>query len=180
MQKLLKNSQNRRHRLPDSLRWHRKTLLAEEAEKCPYNGYQPLAVLKNDLRKNSSGNNVIINANITDQSGRFEVVGAGVEVWHLSNPTDGYSHRAKLISDENGFIRFQTDLPARELGKSFRIYFKISIGERSYYTKLSFNHSMAVLARMSLASNTLNLSRILRADWKDTALVYDLEVRLQN
>lgn len=126
-----------------------KPLLAKVADESPYNGYLPISPVKSDLRKSTGGEQLRIQGKIFDKSGSWPVGNAGIEVWHLSSGTEGFKHRAKLSTDPSGAFQLITDLPARQKGHNFKIFFKITVGVNAYYTQLSFNHSMAWLSNRS-------------------------------
>ena len=155
-----------------------KTLLAREAEESPFNGFIPLSPIKSDLRKSSGEDQLLIQGRILDKSGSWPVGNAGIEIWHLTPGTIDFKHRAKLVSDSSGVFQLITDLPARQKGHNFKINFKITAGVNSYYTQLSFNHSMAWLASRSNRqfNNQVKLSN-LQPGMGDHS-IFDLEIRL--
>ena len=155
-------------------------LLAREADESPYNGYIPLSPIKSDLRKSSSQEYLLIRGKIFDKSGSWPVGNAGIEVWHLTPGTRDFKHRAKLISDSTGAFQLITDLPARQPGHNFKVFFKISVGVITYYTHLSFNHSMAWLAKRT--NNQFHGPVPTTKSTLDTAnpSIFKLEIRLNH
>ena len=147
-----------------------KTVVAKEGDVSPFRGYIPLSPVKSDLRKSTEEEYLIIHGRILDKTGTWPVGNASIEVWHLTQGTMEFRHRAKLSSEPSGAFQLITDLPARQRGHSFKIYFKITVGVNTYYTRLSFNHCMAWLA--SRTHRRFNQPVI--ADHS----TFDLEIRL--
>lgn len=116
------------------------------SDESPFQGYNPFAPFSSDLRTYPFGEHVAVIGNIYDEKGITPLSGVSVEVWHLSPNTKKYRHRAKLQTDNSGTYRFITDLPGREMGKNFKVYFKISKAELTYFTELSFNNSAAFIS----------------------------------
>lgn len=105
----------------------------------PFQGYRPFSEAKTDLRQEFIGKNVAVAGRIFNSSGKRPLVNVKVEVWHLSPQSGKYRHRAQFYTDAAGNYSFITDMPGRELGKYHKIYFKLSQGERTAFTELSFN-----------------------------------------
>ncbi|MCG2417590.1 hypothetical protein K8089_01050 [Aequorivita sp. F47161] len=103
----------------------------------PYEGYNPYAETKKDLRTSIFNTNTItIKGTIYKKDGVTPLRDALVEVWHLSPNSSKYRHRTKLRTDSEGNYGFITDFPNKEKGKSSRIYFKLSDSEHSQFTEL--------------------------------------------
>lgn len=109
----------------------------------PFEGYNPYAEFKNDLRVNSMfGNPVEVSGTLYSSDATQTIANAKIEVWHLSPGSDKYRHRGYFFTDEDGRYSFKTDFPNNENGKKARIYFKISNGNSSSFTELILdNHS---------------------------------------
>ena len=158
-----------------------RILSASVADRSPYDGYIPLAPLKCNLTRSREGEQLVIYGRIFDKSGKWPLGNAGVEIWHLTPGTKEFNHRAKLISDSTGTFRLTTDMPARMEGQNFKIYFKIRIGVKSYFTHLSFNHSMAFLANRSILSKKIATSLNQERHNTDSPSHYfEVEIRLDN
>ena len=109
------------------------------SETSPFEGYNPFAPVKIDLREDPFGKHVQVSGKIFDQSGQRVLEDAKVEIWHLSPSSLKFRHRSTLFTNVNGNYSFITDFPNREYGKYHKIYFKVSDTGRSYFTELSFN-----------------------------------------
>lgn len=106
----------------------------------PYDGYNPYAKEISDLRSSALfGKYLNIQGKIFDISGISAVSNATVEVWHLSPNSTKYKHRAKLKTNYLGEYSFMTDFPNKEMGKTPRIYFKVTNGDSTYFTELLLN-----------------------------------------
>jgi len=116
------------------------------SDESPFQGYNPFAPITSDLRTYPFGEHVAVSGTIYDERGISPLSGVTVEVWHLSPNTKKYRHRARFQTDDSGTYRFITDLPGREMGKNFKVYFKISNVELTYFTELSFNNSGAYIS----------------------------------
>ena len=123
-----------------------ESLLARESRESPYKGYIPLSPVKSDLRKTRGEEQLLIQGRLLDKTGSWPVGNAGIELWHLTKGSLEFKHRAKLISDPSGVFHFITDMPARPMGHNFKIYFKITVGQNTFFTRFSFNHCKAFLA----------------------------------
>lgn len=103
----------------------------------PFDGYNPYAEAKNDLRTSIFNTNTIsVKGTIYKKDGVTPLKDALVEVWHLSPNSSKYRHRTKLRTDDQGRYKFLTDFPNKEVGKCSRIYFKLSDAERTQFTEL--------------------------------------------
>lgn len=121
-------------------------LNAFTAKESPFEGYNPYAEAKTDLRVNSFGKHVAISGKIFESSGKIPLSNALVEVWHMSPGSKKFRHRTKLKTNAFGEYRFITDLPNRKMGKHYKVYFKVSNSETSYFTELSFNNHDAFIS----------------------------------
>ena len=125
------------------------TLRAFTGNESPFEGYNPFVVVKNDLRTFPSspfGEYFEVNGKIYNAEGTRPLSNCSIEVWHLSPNSSKYRHRAKFYSNELGEYRFITDRPNRKLGKNYKIYFKVTKGDTSYFTELSFNNTQAFIS----------------------------------
>ena len=123
-------------------------------EESPFNGYNPYAENKTDLRTSFPfEKSVIVKGNIYNSTGNIPVSNAIIEVWHLSPNSKKFRHRAKLTSNASGEYQFITDFPNKEYGRMARIYFKISKGDRSYFTELIMNNLGAHISEKHWAKN---------------------------
>lgn len=109
-------------------------------DESPFNGYNPFAEEKTDLRTSLIGKEMIVKGTLYDSTGNRPVSNAKVEVWHLSPESKKYNHRGKMYTDANGAYKFISDWPNREHGKQPRIYFKVSKNDTEYFTELIFNN----------------------------------------
>ncbi|NNM23388.1 MAG: hypothetical protein HKO54_07525 [Flavobacteriaceae bacterium] len=107
----------------------------------PFEGYNPFAEEKNDLRSNPFGDHVRVKGVIYDETGTTPVANAKVEVWHLSPNSKKYRHRAKFTTNDRGEYTFITDFPDREAGKTPRILFKVSNAYSSSFRELYLDRS---------------------------------------
>ena len=123
------------------------------ADESPFKGYNPFAPVKNDLRVYPFGRHVKVSGKIYNDQGTKPLQNVSIEVWHLTPNSDNYKHRARLYTDESGSYSFITDLPAREMGRNYRIYFKVSDKTNCYFTELSFNNSGAYISDRHWESN---------------------------
>lgn len=113
-------------------------------ENCPYPGYNPYVDIKTDLRSSSwIGEHITVKGTIYDRQHLGTVCNAKVEVWHLSPNSKKYRHRGQMETDVFGNYEFITDFPNREYGKSRKIYFKITSGDRHYFTELILDQNGA-------------------------------------
>lgn len=155
-----------------------KTVVAKEGEVSPFRGYIPLSPVKSDLRKSREEEYLIIQGRILDKTGSWPAGDAGIEIWHLTQGTMEFKHRAKLCSDPSGAFQLITDLPARQRGQSFKIYFKITVGTFTYYTQLSFNHCVAWLASRSYRRHKESFQLSKLPAGVGTPSIFQLEIRL--
>ena len=112
----------------------------------PYNGYKNLAVISNDLRSDPFGDVLEVRGNLYACDRTVPLSDVSIEVWHLSPNSEKFNHRARFHTEEFGHYRFLTDMPGRELGKNYKIYFKISYRAETYFTALSFSNSSVFIA----------------------------------
>lgn len=119
----------------------KKPVLARPGEKSPYQGYIPVAPVKEDLRVLTAGAYLEVWGRVLDSSYKEPISHAGIELWHLSPLSGQFKHRAKLTTGTDGVYRFITDLPNRQKGKDYCVYFKVVYDQNSYFTKLSFNNA---------------------------------------
>ncbi|MCW5517438.1 hypothetical protein [Muriicola sp. Z0-33] len=125
------------------------TLRALTTNESPYKGYNPFAVEKNDLRTFPSypfGEHIEVRGKIFNEAGAATLDNCLLEVWHLSPNSTKYRHRGKLRTNEAGEYKFITDFPNREMGKNYKIYFKVTKGDNAYFTELSFNNTQAFIS----------------------------------
>jgi protocatechuate 3,4-dioxygenase beta subunit len=122
----------------------------------PFEGYNPYAETKNDLRTGLIYlNNVKVSGKIFLTDGTQPAANANIEVWHLSPGSKQYKNRGKFSADENGNYQFVTDFPNRKEGKKPRIYFKISSGDAITYTELLLDRHQAYINETHWANNQL-------------------------
>jgi hypothetical protein len=115
-------------------------------EECPYDGYNPYAAAKADMRLSSLfGNHVKIEGQIFDKISLNEISTATVEVWHLSPDSQKYRHQAKLKVNQNGAYSILTDLPNKEQGRLPKVFFKITVNDRVYFTELAIASNNAYI-----------------------------------
>ena len=105
----------------------------------PFEGYNPYASNKKDLRTNFLGEQVAVTGILYDATSLVPVKNAIVEVWHLSPNSSKYRHRTKLTTDEKGAFSLKTDFPNKESGKYSRIYFKTTTNVGSRYGEIVLN-----------------------------------------
>jgi len=105
----------------------------------PFDGYNPFAEEKNDLRTGLFNTNSIkVTGKVYTRDGLQTIPNAKIEVWHLSPNSNKYRHRAKLKTNSAGEYNFITDFPNKEKGDA-KIYFKVSNNDTSYFTELFLN-----------------------------------------
>ncbi|MBT8183830.1 MAG: hypothetical protein KJN76_03245, partial [Eudoraea sp.] len=104
-----------------------------------------------------------------------------LEIWHLSPNSTKYSHRAKLRINALGEYRFITDLPGRAIGENYKIYFKITVGDQSYFTKLSFNNIQAYIWGLKSQNKTSSAkessSTVRKTSVCKTTIAFNLKLR---
>ena len=123
-------------------------------EESPFEGYNPYAENKADLRNSLlSEKSVTVKGTVFNSTGNIPVSKATIEVWHLSPNSKKFRHRAKLTSNASGEYQFITDFPNKEYGRMARIYFKISKGDSSYFTDLAMNDLGAHISEKHWAKN---------------------------
>lgn len=121
-------------------------LLHAFSEESPFVGYNPYAESKTDLRTSLFGDKyVTVKGKILFKDGLQLASNAKVEVWHQSPNSDKYRHRAVLTTTDFGEYKFITDFPNNEEGKLAKIYFKVTAGNRTYFTELLLNSNFAYI-----------------------------------
>ncbi len=105
----------------------------------PFDGYNPFADEKTDLRKNLFGNETMVRGRIYDHESLTPLSNVLIEVWHMSTESGKYRHRAKLYTNDAGEYSFITDFPSAQQYQCPRIFFKVSKGESTAYTELLMN-----------------------------------------
>lgn len=118
----------------------------------PFRGYNALMKISSDLRKISSGTSLEIFGYLVDSKGQ-PLPNTGIEIWHLTPASNEYNNRALLYSNSSGFYKFVTNLPEREAGKNYEVYFRVERDNRHYYTKLIFNNATAILSNKYILKN---------------------------
>lgn len=128
----------------------------------PFRGYSHLVPVKSDLRINPNSNYLEVSGKIYNRNRSIPLKGVVIEVWHLSPDSKHFKHRARLHTDDSGNYRFITDIPGREMGKNYKIYFKIIYGESTYFTELAFNNSsIYITGRLRQKNNLLQKEKLL-------------------
>ena len=117
-----------------------------KTQQSPYIGYKNLAAVSNDLRSDPFGNVLEVCGNLYAYHRTAPLSDVSIEVWHLSPNSEHFNHRARFHTEESGHFRFLTDMPGRELGKNYKIYFKVSYRAETYFTALSFSNSSVFIA----------------------------------
>ena len=88
-------------------------------------------------------------------------------------------HQARIYTNSNGQYGFITDLPGREMGKNFQIYFKISAEGRNYFAKLNFNHSLFWLVTRHINNHPANqIVKANKLDDRNSDLPFILDINL--
>lgn len=111
----------------------------------PFKGYNVLSKVTSNLRQFSSGTSLEIFGYLVDSNGET-LPNTGIEIWHLTPSSDEYNNRAVSYTNSSGFYKFITNLPEREKGKNYEVYFRVEKDKRAYYTKLIFNNITAILS----------------------------------
>jgi protocatechuate 3,4-dioxygenase beta subunit len=106
---------------------------------CPFEGYNPFAEEKTDLRTTIFGNHVTVRGVIYDSSGSTPLKNADIEVWHRSPNSFKFRNRGKLKTNHSGEYKFITDVPGRNEKSSPRIYFKVSHHGKIVFTEILMN-----------------------------------------
>jgi hypothetical protein len=123
---------------------------------CPFDGYNPYAKEKTDMRVSTLfGNHVKIEGQLYDKSSLHRLTNATVEVWHLSPNSQKYRHQAKLVANQDGEFCVLTDLPNKEKGKLPKILFKVSTSEKVYFTELSIATNNAYINHKHYEDNLI-------------------------
>jgi hypothetical protein len=103
----------------------------------PYEGYNPFAEEKVDMRTSlNSENHLKIFGKVFSRKKLNPVPHVKLEVWHLSPNSNKYRHQAKMLTSKEGDYQFFTDIPGKQAGKTPRIFFKITGNDGSYFTEL--------------------------------------------
>ncbi len=126
--------------------------IATHYQECPFVGYSSLSPVKNDLRIQNNVQQLEVWGQIVGSTGDVPEGFLSLEIWHRSTDSDRFWQRARFYADENGAYQFITDLPARETGMNYHIYFKIMHRGKFHFTSLSFNNSMAWISTYALKS----------------------------
>jgi protocatechuate 3,4-dioxygenase beta subunit len=122
----------------------------------PFEGYNPYAEEKTDLRKFSFiENSIIVKGTLFDKSSLQQLSKATVEVWHLSPNSKKYNHQAKMKVNEKGEYSFITDFPNNETGRYPKVFFKISTNEKTYFTSLSLTKDNAFIDQKHYEENSV-------------------------
>lgn len=119
-------------------------------------GYSPLSVLKNDLRQNLNSPELVVDGMVFDTISKHPLSDARIEIWHRSPTAVDHYQRACLTADNRGKYRFVADWPEREKGRNYFIFFKINYRHQSFFTKLTFNQSLALISELCKTSNSRN------------------------
>ncbi|KAA3621192.1 MAG: hypothetical protein DWP94_10875 [Flavobacterium sp.] len=106
---------------------------------CPYEGYNPFAQEKTDLRTTILSNHITVQGVIYDSSGSTPLKNVEIEVWHLSPGSLKFRNRGKLKTNLSGEYKFITDIPGRKEQSSPRIYFKVSHQDKVVFTEILIN-----------------------------------------
>ena len=136
-----------------------QSVLARRAAYIPYPGYSSIVPLVNDLRADPYGPHLGIEARILGPGSGDPVADAAVEIWHNSANSRKIGHRAKLFTDQKGYIHFITDMPARQKGKNYEIYARIVVNGECYYARLTFNHTTLYLRSRNREEDQQNTRR---------------------
>ena len=107
------------------------------AEKSTLKSVLSFSTKKNDIRITGAGRkHITVRGKVFNKTGMISKANAIIEIWHLSPGSSEFGHRAKQITNKAGEYSFITDHPDRELGKTPRIYFKVTSDDISYETEL--------------------------------------------
>lgn len=123
-------------------------------DECPFEGYNPYAEQKTDLRVSTLfGNHITVKGKIFDRQTLRELPSAVVEVWHMSPQSTKFRHQAKMNVSNNGEFNFITDFPNKEQGKYAKVYFKIATNNKVYFTELSVTNDNAFINEKHFEEN---------------------------
>ncbi len=130
------------------------TLHALTSSPTPFEGYNPYAESKTDLRTSTLfGKHLSVSGKVYDPSGNIPQSNVLVEIWHLSPNSKKYRHRTKIRTDENGDYNFITDYPNNEEAKLPKVFFKLSSNNDSYFTELILTDTGANITGEHFARN---------------------------
>lgn len=131
-----------------------KTLASIVENETPFEGYNPFSNATNDLRNSAiHAKGIKVTGRIFNKSGSKGISQAKIEVWHLSPQSEKYRNRGHFFTDNEGFYSFVSHIPNREKGKMPRIYYKISDGNSTVFTKLLFDSNSAYIMNDHWESN---------------------------
>lgn len=103
----------------------------------PFEGYNPFSEETTDLRQSKFyGDDLVVKGTLFNKTSHQALEFAQIEVWHLSPNSNKYRNRGKFMTDANGRYKFITQIPSKELGKPRKVFFKITLKNKSYYTQL--------------------------------------------
>ncbi len=129
-------------------------LQAFDKNDCPYEGYNPYAEEKTDIRKSVfSGNHITVKGKVLTKSNLAPASDATIEVWHLSPNSTKYRHQAKMKVNQDGEYSFLTDFPEKEKGRYAKIFFKVSQGNNITFTELSLTEDNAYINHKHFADH---------------------------
>jgi len=139
-------------------------------DQVPFEGYNPFAEEKNDLRTELfSTNSIKVTGSVYTRDGLQTIPNAKIEVWHLSPGSKKYRHRGKLTTDSEGKYTFHTDFPNRGEGKKPRIFFKTTANNNTSYSELIFDSNHAYINSEHWENNKI-LKNKLFPKYKKTVL----------
>ena len=118
----------------------------------PFKGNSVLSKVTSNLQKHSSATSLEIFGYLVDFNGD-PLSNTGIEIWHLTRPGLEYKNQALLYTNSGGYYQFITNLPNREKGKNYEVYFKVKKDQRNYYTNLIFNNVTAILSKKFMLEN---------------------------
>ena len=129
-----------------------KAGIAHPFLKTPFKGHSALSIVTSNLRKIDLDTSLQIFGYLVDFNGN-PLPHTGIEIWHRSPSGNKYHNRALLYSNSGGYYEFITNLPEREKGKNYEVYFRVEKDNRYYYTKLIFNNVTAILSSKFISKN---------------------------
>ncbi|GEQ85494.1 hypothetical protein ULMS_10020 [Patiriisocius marinistellae] len=139
------------------------------ANDIPFDGYNPYAETKTDLRTNTLADRIDVYGVIYNSTGKIPLQNASVEVWHLSPNSKKYRHRAKLFTNDLGEYSFTTEMPNRETGNPPKIFFKVTSQNKSYFTELILSSTGAHITGKHWQENKLpDLKLLPRTEYAGT------------
>ena len=110
---------------------------------CPFNGYNPYAEEKADLRISGFGKEIKVKGILYNKISGQPIHNANIEVWHLSPNSTKFRNRGKLKTNSAGDYTFISNFPNKEHAKAARIYFKVNNDGKTIFTELILNESGA-------------------------------------